>query len=338
MDLTSRIGRQPKVLLLAEALIAVLAIGLLDFLTGYELSFTIFYGIPILFVIWFVDKKWAYFFALLSALVWWWADTSAGHPYLVNWHQGWDTIVRLCIFLFVVIGGSAMKAERDQTWARITLIEHSRRLEREILNAGERERERIGQDLHDGLCQYFAAVACAAASLRRDLTSERSSQIAAAAEIEDLIKKGVTETRNLARGLFPIRNEENGLESALEELTLRTSHLVNVRCTFECRTSVQMPDADTSNHLYRITQEALNNAVKHGKPTHIDILLAAEDGEIKLVISDDGMGIALPLKEGDGMGLSIMRYRARTVGAAIEFSSPKQGGTQVILSLPQASC
>lgn len=184
-----------------------------------------------------------------------------------------------------------MKAERDQTWARIALLERSRRLEREILSVSEREQERIGQDLHDGLCQYFAAVACAAASLRRDLSVERSSHISAAADIEDLIKKGVTETRNLARGLFPIRKEDNGLESALQELTTRTSRLVEIPCAFECNTSPPMPDANTSNHLYRITQEALNNAIKHGKPTHIDISLEAGEGEIVLSITDDGVGM-----------------------------------------------
>ena len=92
--------------------------------------------------------------ALLSGITWWWADFASGHPYLHNWHEAWEVVMRLGFFIFVAIGSSALRARRDIAKARIALLEHSRRLEKEIVTISERERGRIGQDLHDGLCQY----------------------------------------------------------------------------------------------------------------------------------------------------------------------------------------
>ena len=131
-----------------------------------------FMAIPIFVTAWCCDKKWSILIALLAGIVWWWADFAAGHPYLHNWHEAWETFVRLGFFIFVAIGSSALKRKRAVVEARIALLEHTQRLEHEIIGISEREQRRIGQDLHDGLCQYLAGIGCAAASLKGDLDKD----------------------------------------------------------------------------------------------------------------------------------------------------------------------
>ena len=120
----------------------------------------------------FLDRNCTILIVLVSAIVWWWADWKAGHPYFASWVQIWETIVRLIFFSFVGIGGTAIKDRRDSMEAWLADMRRVRELERDIVDASEREQQRIGADLHDGLCQYLAGIACVTGSLRDDL-SER---------------------------------------------------------------------------------------------------------------------------------------------------------------------
>src|SRR4051812_24543941 len=152
----------------AEIIVLVMAIGLIDLLTGYQISIFIFYGLPIFAVAWFSDKKRAILIALFAGIVWWWADLTSGHFYDYSWLHLWETLVRLGFFVFTAIAAAELKTHNDAIQARIRLLEYSQQLEREIINISEWEQRRIGQDLHDGICQNLAALGCAAASLRGD--------------------------------------------------------------------------------------------------------------------------------------------------------------------------
>jgi signal transduction histidine kinase len=319
---------QPKSWLWTEAIVLTLLVGILDASTGYEVSVVLLYSLPILLVAWFADRTSAVLIALLCAIVWWWADETSGHPYAEYWHQIWETAVRLGYFLFFVVTGTAVKS-------RIALLEHSRRLEQEIIRISEREQRRIGQDLHDGLCQYYAAVGCAAGSLKLNLEKQGSPAAQSAAEIEELILKGVGQARSLARGLAPVENDERGLQFALEDLAHTTSKLQGIDCQLICESPVSIFDTNCANHLYRITQEAINNATRHGKADIIRLHLNSDDQSVRLVIEDNGTGIPQPLPGPPGMGLSIMQYRARTIGGELEVAPRPEGGTIVACTFHQ---
>lgn len=324
------LDRQPAVWLWCEVILLVLVVGIFDHWSGFEISATLFYSVPILLMVWGGDRISAVLVALLSAIVWWWVDETSGRVYSQDWHQIWETTVRLVYFLLFVVGGSSIKS-------RIALLEHSRQLEREIIRVSEREQERIGRDLHDGLCQYFAAVGCAAGSLRRNLVKHGAVQAPLAGEIEDLIMKGVAQTRSLARGLFPVEDQENGLQSALQTLADEANRLLNLKCTLECETPVPVHDNIRATHLYRIAQESISNASRHGKADTTLIRLTADKNRISLTISDNGVGIAPDRPRGKGMGLGIMQYRARMIGGDFEIAPEPNGGTVVRCSFLQKS-
>jgi signal transduction histidine kinase len=320
--------RQPKRWLWAEVVALSLMVGLLDYATGYEISVVLFYSLPILLMVWLGDRTSAVFVALLCTMIWWGADEASGHPYARGWHQMWEMAVRLGYFLFFVVTGSAVKS-------RFELLKHARRLEQEIIRISEREQRRIGQDLHDGLCQYYAAVGCAAGSLRYSLEKQGSPAVKSAAEIEGLIMKGVEQARSLARGLSPVENEERGLQFALEELARSTSQLLRIDCRLIGDQPISIFDNTRANHLYRIVQEAINNAHRHGRASVIRIRLSSAGPSIQLRIEDNGTGIPQPLPETRGMGLSIMRYRARMIGGQLEVAPRAEGGTVVACSFEE---
>ena len=320
--------RQSKLWLWVEAIALALVVGAVDYVTGYEVSMVLFYSVPILFIVWFCDRISGVLMAVFCTIVWWWADEAAGHLYTASWHQVWETLVILAYFLLFVEVATATKS-------RIALLEHSRQLEQEIIRISEREQRRIGQDLHDGLCQYYAAIGCAAGSLKCNLEKLGSPAAKSAAEIEELVMNGVWQARNLARGLAPVESEERGLQYALEDLAHVSGRLLGIDCSLICEDPVSVFDNTRANHLYRIAQEAINNATRHGKATVVNIRLSNADGLIRLSIEDNGVGLPLPLPASRGMGLSIMQYRARMVGGQLEIAPRPGGGTIVACSFQQ---
>jgi signal transduction histidine kinase len=142
------------------------------------------------------------------------------------------------------------------------------------------------------------------------------------------------QTRGVARGLFPVRLEENGLISALEELAENTGSFFNTRCGFTCESPVTIHDHTVAHHLYYIAQEAILNAVKHAKARSIEVQLAAANGEgCVLTVRDDGVGLNAAPAQARGMGLRIMNYRARMIGAELQLGLGRQGGTEVVCRL-----
>lgn len=205
------------------------------------------------------------------------------------------------------------------------------RLERELLEISSREQRRIGHDLHDGVCQQLAAIAYRAEMLGDQLQHLAPTQAAEAEQIGALINQATVEARGVARGLFPVRLEEDGLVSALEELADSASARFHLECRFEC-TAPSSSDMDTESarHLYYVAQEAVLNAVRHGQATLVCISLAVEGDRFRLQVEDNGLGFEMALVRRAGMGIRIMRYRARVIGASLEVSSQPQRGTLVV--------
>jgi PAS domain S-box-containing protein len=210
-------------------------------------------------------------------------------------------------------------------------VTERRRLEKEILEISTREQRRIGHDLHDGVCQQLAGIAVLADILADKLEQQGRPEAGDANKITDLVGQANKQTRGVARGLFPVRLEENGLVSALEELAQGASAFFKTQCEFHCDQPIVIRDSTVALHLYYIAQEAILNAVKHAKSRRIDVRLAASNGEgCVLSIRNDGAPLGPQPAEDRGMGIRIMKYRARMIGATLSLESTPEGGAEVL--------
>lgn len=327
--------RQSLTLVFIEALALLFAISWLDLVTGHQVSLVLFYTAPIVFAVWLCDNKSVFIIAALAGALWSWADIALGHVYLSAAVQASEIAIRFAFFFLVAVAGIATKEQHQAAKARIALLEHAQRLEKQIIEVSEYEQQRIGRDLHDGLCQFLAAVGCVATSLKIDLEAQNLSEPAAsAAEIEKLLSESVKQARNLAHGLVPVQLDEAGLPAALEELAASTSRLLAMDCTFEFAGDYRIAHNDKATHLYRIAQEAINNATKHGKAQNIELRLSANSNAVSLSIADDGAGFSKTEKDLNGLGISIMRYRANVVGGEFEIEARAKGGTIVSCTVP----
>ena len=207
------------------------------------------------------------------------------------------------------------------------------RLEEEILEISESERQRIGQDLHDDLGQQVAGAVFLSQALARELTLLSSPAAQSASRLMETLQRALDLTRTLARGLHPVAMEVGGLSHALSELVEKTSQLFGNRCEFSCPQPVSDLDNTQATHLYRIAQESVTNAVKHGRASHITVRLNETPLTLVLSIRDNGTGFSHPAPKAEGMGLRIMRYRADIIGGDLTLASPPSGGTTVTCTL-----
>ncbi|GAB4257606.1 MAG: hypothetical protein Kow0092_04620 [Deferrisomatales bacterium] len=212
-------------------------------------------------------------------------------------------------------------------------VTEQRRLEREVIDIGDRERRKIGQDLHDDLGPHLIGIEVLSKLLAGKLRKTCPEEAALADRIRGLIAEGAQKTRALARGLCPVHLAENGFEFALEELAQNTQKIYGVPCELRCRAPVGPADSDVATQLYYIAREAVHNAVKHAQATGIVVELSAAAGRVHLAVGDDGTGIP-EAPEGKGMGLRIMGFRAGVIGGSLEIESRPGGGTTVRVSAP----
>ncbi len=207
-------------------------------------------------------------------------------------------------------------------------------LQREVLEIAASEQRRIGQDLHDGTGQELTGLAMMAERLAGDLAAKGLPQSAAAAKIVDGLEESLSHVRALSKGLVPVEVDAEGLMVALAELASRTSQVHGVDCRFDCGEPVCILDNPTAMQLYRLSQEAVTNAVKHGRGQHITIRLADDGERLTLTITDDGRGIRRAQHDSAGSGLRIMRYRAEIIGATLAVGPHEPQGTTVTCLLP----
>ena len=288
-------------------------------------------------MIWYNDWKLAALISILSTFASWWADLAAGHLYSSNWLAVWDGVVRLMFFCLVMFAGWTLRQQGNAIRARLELLERSQRLEEEIIGISEREQQRIGRDLHDGVCQFLVAIGFTASMMKQELEKEAHKLACTAAEISNLLHDAAVMTRDLARGLSPVDRDEGGLESALEELASSTSRIAGIPCSFICPGPVPISENTQAVHLFRIAQEALGNALKHGHAKSVIIALEHSDNACFLRVSDDGAGFYSSGGERKGMGLSIMRYRARMISGTTEIQPNSPSGTVVVCTIEKGT-
>jgi two-component system, NarL family, sensor histidine kinase UhpB len=205
-----------------------------------------------------------------------------------------------------------------------------KRLEQEILDVSGRERQSFGRDLHDGLGQELTGIALMMRGLAGRLQKQAPEEVASLNEIVGLVNQSIESARSLARGLLPVRTETGGLAPALKELAERSRDQYGLDVTFICEGWVDGVLSETNaSHLYRIAQEALTNASRHGHATRVKILLQLVKSIFLLEIVDNGEGFHAPMSPTPGMGLKIMKYRAGMIGACFSIARNEPRGTIV---------
>jgi signal transduction histidine kinase len=209
-----------------------------------------------------------------------------------------------------------------------------RRAEGQLLEISEREQQRIGQDLHDGLCQQLTGIAYMASNLQSKLAKQALPEAAVAARIAELSQATAVQARQIARGLSPVKLGTMGLVAALDELASSIAAMFSISCRFESTRRVRVRDHSKAVHLYRIAQEAIHNSITHGRATEIVISLSRRREGIVLAVSDNGCGLPKVSAESWGMGLENMNYRARAIGARVQFGNRDEGGTIMNCVLP----
>lgn len=214
-------------------------------------------------------------------------------------------------------------------------VSQTKWLEGALLRIADREKEHLGRELHDGLCQSLAGIAALGSTLSRNLAKRAEPDLSAAAtEISELLNGVIDEARGVCHGLAPALLREAPLGRMLEILALNIEHQFDVSCVVTC----DGPEAGFSDemklHLFRITQEALNNALTHGRAERIDIDLAHKGGRGILSIQDNGVGISQEECDGGGIGLHSMTFRARLMGGSVEVKRLITTGTAVICTFP----
>ena len=223
------------------------------------------------------------------------------------------------------------------TLAMVVDITKRRRLEKEILEISAGEQQRIGRDLHDGLCQHLAGVGFMAKTLAEKLGATSPPEARDAERIRDLIEEAVVETRRIVRGLSPVEVEGEGLMAALDGLACEAERHFGISCVFAPDRTVLVHDNTVATHLFRIAQEAVTNAGRHSKCRHVLIDLTTSNGTVQMGVTDDGVGLPAELDETQGWGIRIMNYRARMIGASLYVERAADEGTTVRCVLRSAA-
>jgi PAS domain S-box-containing protein len=226
--------------------------------------------------------------------------------------------------------------ERTLLFSIIHDITERRRLERQVLDIGDRERRRIGRDLHDSLGGGLSGLAMLSKALAQSLARSSIPEATIAEEIVQGINEAVRRTRAIARGLCPVGLSAYGLINGLEELARSVAKRHGIQCQVRAPQEVVIEADFTASHLFQIVEEAVNNAIRHGRARRIEITVDRQPAGLLVSIRDDGVGMPRKLEDSPGMGLRTMRYRAGVMGATFEIHSPPTGGTIVSCLMPAA--
>jgi len=259
--------------------------------------------------------------------------------------EGTTAACQMPVSHFVREDGTTFPGELFRTtyeaWGRRKLlvvvrdVSERQRLERAVLEIGEQQQRRIGQDLHDSLCQHLLGISLMSKTLQQRLRQKAPVEAKRAQQITVLVNAAVAEVRGVARGMNPVKLEANGLMSALHELAAHAEQVYGVTCRFACAQPVHFTDNNTAVHLFRIAQEAVSNAMKHAGARRVTVNLRREPGSVVLTVTDDGRGLPKRPARSKGMGIETMHYRAGAIGAELRLERAGKRGTQVACVWPQ---
>jgi len=326
-----------KGVLIAACLVLVAIIGYIDYVSGYERPLLLFYLLPIALATWFGNLLIGLVISILGIVAWMWSDTAAGIPALGFWNVG------MAFASFAIFAGMLSKLRTlvrdldrrvlERTAALQREVAERQRLDREIARVADRERHRLGQDLHDSLGQHLTGTALTAQVLKEKLALKSAPETTEAEKLIHYVEQGIDLTRNLARGFFSPELEADGLIVALQGLAENITERFGIDCVFEGGGSLRIRDSAIATQLYRIAQEAVTNSIKHAGAHRITICLTTTTSELSLTISDDGIGFPDNLPNSEGLGLRLMRHGASLAGASFDVRRNGQRGTIVTCKL-----
>lgn len=318
---------------MVEAFVLVGTIGVVDYATSWEWSLFAPYALPIVLVTWKTGRLPGFLFAVLCAATYGLMNLGS-NPYHTRWGYAMAVATWCLYFAILVVAVAALKGQRELDRERIKTLEHARDLERQILRASEREQQRIGRDLHDSLGPHLAAIGYAATFLADDLQRRNQPEMAKARQICALAGQAVSHARDLARGIFPTQMDGSGLSMALEDLARNTSSQTGMTVSYYETGDPRVGNPEKGMHLYRIVQEAVNNAARHSGARKVTIALNRSDLALRLTVADDGNGMALEAGSRSGMGLHSMNYRANALGGRLKIESKPGEGLIVSCEIP----
>jgi signal transduction histidine kinase len=313
-------------------------VGYADYLTGYERSLLLFYIVPISLAAWFAGFMFAVGIVVACVTVWIASDLASGIPALGFWNIG-TAFASYVLFAAVLSKLGALVRELDRrVQERTAALEREmaerKRLDEEMARIADRERRRLGHDLHNRLGQHLTGTALAAQVLKEKLAARAAPETAEAEKLVSWVEEGIDVTRNLARGFFSPEFEAEGLLAALQNLADTVKEKFGINCVLHGDELIPIHDSTLANRLYQIAQEAVTNSVKHAGASHIDIRLEVNGPELCLSIVDDGIGF--PEKpRSEGLGLHLMHYGAALSGATLDIRRNGEKGTIATCRLPQ---
>ena len=323
--------------LAALCLVLIALLGYVDYLTGYEQSFLLFYLVPIALGAWFGTLILGFVFSILSVLAWMLSDMAAGVSTIGFWNLGM-ALASYLVFTAILSKLRTLLFQLDQrvrerTAALERAVAERQRLDQEIALVADRERRRLGQDLHDNLSQHLTGTALAAQVLKDKLVARSAPEVPEAEKVVRYMEEGIDLTRNLARGFFSPELEADGLIVALQGLAENISERFGVNCVLDGEESVRIHDSTVATNLYRIAQEGVANSVKHAAAERIDIRLTRESDELRLTIIDNGIGFPDKVPQPQGLGLRLMSHGAALIGANFDVRRNGMKGTIVTCKL-----
>lgn len=326
---------KPKLIALCGVITAVLAC--VDYVTGYEQTFLLFYLAPIALGTWFGSFWLGLVLAVVSITAWVFSDVAAGVPTMGLWNTimafGSYIVFTTLLAKLRTLLNELDQRVRDRTAALKREMAERVRLDKEINEVADRERRRLGQNLHDSLGQHLTGTALAAQVLREKLADRSASEVPEADKVVRYIEEGIDLTRNLARGFFSPELDADGLNVALHGLAANISERFGVPCSFTGDDGIDVGDSTTATQLYHIAQEACMNAVKHAGASKIDIGLARNGQKLTLAIADNGEGFPTKIPEPPGLGLRLMAHGASLIGGQLSVIRNHEGGTLVTCKL-----
>ena len=317
--------------LAVACLVLTCLVGYADYLTGYERSLLLFYLLPVSLAAWFGSFGFSLAIAVVCVLVWVLSDLAAGIPALELWNVG-TAFGFFALFsgvlwkLGMLIRGLDRRVH-ERTVALEREMAERQRLDQEIARVADRERRRLGQDLHDNLGQHLTGTALAAQVLKEKLAARSAPEVPEAEKLVRYVEEGIDLTRSLARGFFSPELDAEGLMVALQHLAENVSERFRINCVLDGDESIRIHDRTIANQLYRIVQEAVTNSVKHGAARQVDIRLAKDGRDLCLTIIDDGIGFPDTPPKSEGLGLRLMQHGAALTGATFDVRRNGKRGT-----------
>jgi signal transduction histidine kinase len=314
------------------------AIGIIDFSIGYHISLLAFYFFPLSMAVMALGWRAGLAISVLAVSGWLIGDYAVGrYRTSTTFVAVWNASIVFITFLSIAGLLAALLAAYRKMDEKVKLrtealqreVEERARLETEILEISERERRKVGHDLHDGLGQHLTGTAFAGQVVHEKLASKGVPEAADVEKVVRLIQDAIAQTRRLARGLLLTDIEKEGLAIALQEMCLGFTEQFRIPCEFVYETPLAVTDKTAAAHLFRIANEAVWNALRHGRAKKVMVELVHDNGVAVLQICDDGIGVPPLSQRRRGMGIDIMQHRATTIGAELTIQSREAGGTVV---------